>query len=104
MSRAVAEGNTFLILSDRGVDATHGPIPALLATAGVHHHHPRGLRCKVGFVIETGEAREVHHMARLLAKGPGDQSVPRVGEPDDMILQAPARLDHKTAVKNYIGS
>jgi glutamate synthase (NADPH/NADH) large chain len=38
------------------------PIPALLATAAVHHHLIRkGLRTSVGLVVETGEAREVHH-------------------------------------------
>src|SRR5262249_18102027 len=71
-SRAVAEGCTFLILSDRGVDAEHAPIPALLATSGVHHHLIReGNRVKVGLIIETGEPREVHHMALLLGYGAG---------------------------------
>src|SRR5262249_42001448 len=63
-SRAVADGYTYLILSDRGVDAAHAPIPALLATSGVHHHLIReGNRVKVGLIIETGEPREVHHAA-----------------------------------------
>jgi glutamate synthase (ferredoxin) len=105
VSRAVADGCTFLILSDRGVDATHAPIPALLATAGVHHHLIReGTRCKVGFVIETGEAREVHHMALLLGYGAGAINPYLAFESlDDMIRQGllPG-LDHKTAVKNYI--
>src|SRR5262245_42549718 len=53
VSHAVAEGFTYLILSDRGVDRAHAPIPALLATAGVHHHLIReGKRVKVGLVIE----------------------------------------------------
>jgi glutamate synthase (ferredoxin) len=105
VSRAVAEGCTFLILSDRGVDAAHAPIPALLATAGVHHHLIReGSRCKVGFVIETGEAREVHHMALLLGYGAGAINPYLAFESlDDMIRQGllPG-LDHKTAIKNYI--
>ena len=105
VSRAVADGCTFLILSDRGVDATHAPIPALLATAGVHHHLIReGTRCKVGFVIETGEAREVHHMALLLGYGAGAINPYLAFETlDDMIRQGllPG-LDHKTAVKNYL--
>src|SRR5262245_18367204 len=71
-SRAVAEGYTFLILSDHGMDAEHAPIPALLATSGVHHHLIReGNRVKVGLIIETGEPREVHHMALLLGYGAG---------------------------------
>src|SRR5713226_7875203 len=105
VSRAVADGCTFLILSDRGMDATHAPIPALLATSGVHHHLIReGTRCKVGLVIETGEAREVHHMALLLGYGAGAINPYLAFESlDDMIRQGllPG-LDHKTAIKNYI--
>ncbi len=67
---AVATGATVLILSDRGVDAGHAPIPALLATSAVHHHLIRaGTRTLVGLVVESGEPREVHHMAVLLGYG-----------------------------------
>src|SRR6266568_2319419 len=104
-SEAVEAGFTYLILSDRGVDREHAPIPALLATAGVHHHLIReGKRVKVGLVIETGEPREVHHMALLLGYGAGAINPYLAFETlDDMIGQRilPA-LDHKTAVKNYI--
>jgi glutamate synthase domain-containing protein 2/glutamate synthase domain-containing protein 3 len=68
--RAVRAGMTILILSDRGVDADHAPIPILLATAAVHHHLVRaGLRTRSGLVVETGEAREVHHLALLIGYG-----------------------------------
>ncbi len=104
-SRAVAEGNTYVILSDRGVDARHAPIPALLATSGVHHHLIReGSRVKIGLVIETGEPREVHHMALLLGYGAGAINPYLAFETlDDMIGQGllPG-LDHKSAVTNYI--
>ncbi len=71
-SQAVAAGYGILILSDRGVDATHAPIPSLLATAGVHHHLVReGTRTRCGLLIETGDAREVHHVALLLGYGAG---------------------------------
>jgi glutamate synthase domain-containing protein 2/glutamate synthase domain-containing protein 1/glutamate synthase domain-containing protein 3 len=104
-SRAVADGYTYLILSDRGVDARNAPIPALLATSGVHHHLIReGSRVKVGLIIETGEPREVHHMALLLGYGAGAINPYLAFETlDDMIRQGllPG-LDHKTAVKNYI--
>jgi glutamate synthase (NADPH) large chain len=71
-SQAVAAGYDILILSDRGVDATHAPIPSLLATAGVHHHLVReGTRTQCGLLIETGDAREVHHVALLLGYGAG---------------------------------
>ncbi len=69
---AVAGGATILILSDRGVDADHAPIPALLATAAVHHHLIRaGTRNQVGLVVESGEPREVHHLATLIGYGAG---------------------------------
>ncbi|HEV8436745.1 MAG TPA: glutamate synthase large subunit [Methylomirabilota bacterium] len=105
VSQAVADGHTYLILSDRGVDAEHAAIPALLATAGVHHHLIReGTRVKVGLVIETGEPREVHHMALLLGYGAGAINPYLAFETlDDMIRQGllPG-LDHTTALKNYI--
>lgn len=68
--QAVEEGNNILALSDRNLDAAHVAIPALLATSAVHHYLTReGLRTKVGLVVETGEAREVHHFALLAAYG-----------------------------------
>ncbi len=68
--QAVLDGNNILILSDRDVDARHAAIPALLATSAVHHHLIRkGLRTEVGLVIETGEAREVHHFCTLAGYG-----------------------------------
>src|SRR5215467_1256834 len=65
-SAAVDAGYTILILSDRGADRERAPIPSLLATAGVHHHLvQQGTRTRCGLVIETGDAREVHHCALL---------------------------------------
>ena len=67
---AVKAGASILILSDRGVDADRVPIPSLLATAAVNHHLIRaGLRVNCGLVVETGEAREVHHFALLIGYG-----------------------------------
>ncbi len=67
---AVKAGYNIIILSDRMVGPDRVPIPALLATAAVHHHLIRkGLRTSVGLVIETGEAREVHHFACLAGYG-----------------------------------
>ena len=71
-SEAVEEGYTIIILSDRGVNMKLAPIPSLLATAGVHHHLVReGTRNRAALVIETGEAREVHHLALLIGYGAG---------------------------------
>ena len=69
-SEAVASGHTLLVLSDRGVDSQNAPIPSLLATAGVHHHLVReGTRTQCALIVESGDAREVHHMALLLGYG-----------------------------------
>jgi glutamate synthase (NADPH/NADH) large chain len=67
---AVLADNNILILSDRAVSADRIPVPALLATAAVHHHLVRqGLRMQTGLVVETGEAREVHHFCVLAGYG-----------------------------------
>jgi len=69
-SEAIDDGHNVLILSDRGVDAKHAPIPALLALSAVHHHLvDEGTRMQTGLVIETGEAREVHDFALLIGYG-----------------------------------
>ena len=67
---AVLADFNILIISDRAVSADRIPIPALLATAAVHHHLIRqGLRTSTGLVVETGEAREVHHFCALAGYG-----------------------------------
>src|SRR5580698_6032236 len=67
---AVLADYTILVLSDRAVGPDRIPIPALLATAATHHHLIRqGLRTSTGLVIETGEAREVHHFCVLAGYG-----------------------------------
>ena len=67
---AVKGRYNIIILSDRMVGPDRIPIPALLATAAVHHHLIRkGLRTSVGLVVETGEPREVHHFACLAGFG-----------------------------------
>jgi glutamate synthase domain-containing protein 2/glutamate synthase domain-containing protein 1/glutamate synthase domain-containing protein 3 len=69
---AIERGETLLVLSDRAVDPRRVPIPALLATSSLHHHLIRaGTRLKTGFVVESGEPREVHHMAALIGFGAG---------------------------------
>ncbi len=67
---AVLLDSNIIILSDRAVSSDRIPVPALLATAAVHHHLVRlGLRMQTGLVIETGEAREVHHFCALAGYG-----------------------------------
>ena len=67
---AVLADHNILILSDRAAGPDRIPIPALLATAATHHHLIRqGLRDQLGLVVETGEAREVHHFCVLAGYG-----------------------------------
>ncbi|MDX2196522.1 MAG: glutamate synthase large subunit [Cytophagales bacterium] len=67
---AVDDGYEIILLSDRGIDSDHAPIPSILATAAVHHHLiKRGLRSKVGLVVEAGDVWEVHHFALLIGYG-----------------------------------
>ncbi len=68
--RAVGEGYSVIVLSDRAVDAQRAPIPSLLACSAVHQHLVRaGKRTACGLVIESGDARETHHFALLAGYG-----------------------------------
>ncbi|MDA0820920.1 MAG: glutamate synthase large subunit [Proteobacteria bacterium] len=70
VDEAIDLGNSFIILSDRGVDKHRAQIPAALAMAGVHHHLVRnGKRTRVALIAESGEPREIHHFAVLLGYG-----------------------------------
>ena len=67
---AIAAGAQFLVLSDRDSNKDLAPIPSLLMLAAVHHHLIRQeTRMRVGLIVETGDAREVHHAALLLGYG-----------------------------------
>jgi glutamate synthase (NADPH/NADH) large chain len=103
-SAAVAAGYGILILSDRGVDARHAPIPSLLAVSGVHHHLVReGTRTKCGLLIETGDAREVHHVALLLGYGAGAVNPYLAFETlDDLVRVRGERGERAAAISNYI--
>ncbi len=94
-----------LILSDRGVSKEFAPIPALLAVAGLHHYLIReGLRTRASLIIETGEAREVHHFALLIGYGVSAINPYVAFETiDDMIREGSLTgIDHKTACKNMV--
>ena len=70
ISKAISEGARIIVLSDRDGDAENAPIPSLLLTAAVHHHLIREkTRTQVGLVVESGEVREVHHVALLIGFG-----------------------------------
>lgn len=67
---AVEDDYQIILLSDRGVDSNHAPIPSLLATSAVHHYLIRkGLRAKVGLIVEAGDVWETHHFASLIGFG-----------------------------------
>jgi glutamate synthase (ferredoxin) len=94
-----------LILSDRGVNREFAPIPALLAVAGLHHYLIReGLRTRVSLVIETGEAREVHHFALLIGYGASAINPYVAFETIDGMIRDDRlmNIDHKTACKNLV--
>jgi glutamate synthase (ferredoxin) len=102
---AVDAGYTILILSDRDADRTRAPIPSLLATSSVHHHLVRlGKRTRCALVVESGDAREVHHCALLLGYGAGAVNPYLAFETlDDMIRQRMlVGTSHEKAVRNYI--
>ena len=105
---AVAGGYNIIILSDRMVGPDRIPIPALLATAAVHHHLIRkGLRTAVGLVVETGEAREVHHFACLA--GYGAEAINPYLAFDTLVdmkeqMEFPTSVEEKEIVKRYIKS
>jgi glutamate synthase (ferredoxin) len=104
-SRAIAEGHNILILSDRGLTRERAAIPSLLATAAVHHHLvQRGERARCGLVVETGDAREVHHVCLLIGYGAGAVNPWVAFETlDDMIGQdLLAGVDRTKAVRNYV--
>jgi glutamate synthase (NADPH/NADH) large chain len=68
--RAIDSGYSMIVLSDRNIGPTRVPVSALLACGAVHHHLvARAKRTRIGIVLETGEAREVHHHCLLVGYG-----------------------------------
>ncbi|MFC0590028.1 glutamate synthase large subunit [Novosphingobium aquiterrae] len=103
-TEAVLQDKNILILSDRAQGPDRIAMPALLTTAAVHHHLVRqGLRMQTGLVVETGEAREVHHFCVLAGYG-AEAINPYVAFEtiEDIRARKHPELDAKTAKKNYI--
>ncbi|MGZ4510153.1 MAG: glutamate synthase central domain-containing protein, partial [Mycobacterium sp.] len=104
-SAAIADGARVIILSDRESDEQMAAIPALLAVAGVHHHLVRDrTRTHVGLVVETGDAREVHHMAALVGFGAAAINPYLAFESIEDMLDRGFfdGLDRNTALNNYV--
>jgi glutamate synthase domain-containing protein 1 len=103
---AVEEGYSVIILSTRGINKTKAAIPSLLITSAVHHRLiARGIRTNCGLVIETGEAREIHHFATLVGYGANAVNPYLAFETiEDMRKRKMINEDisHDQAIENYI--
>ena len=104
-SAAIAEGANMLVLSDSASTEELAPIPMLLATSAVHHHLIREkTRTQVGLVIETGEAREVHHFCLLLGYGAAAINPYLAFDSIEQMVTSGelGDLSYEDAVRNYI--
>ena len=105
VSAAIADGAKIIVLSDRYSNEVLAPIPSLLLTGAVHHHLIREkTRTQVGLVVESGDAREVHHMALLIGYGASAIN-PYVAFESlrDLIREGLlSGVDHDDAVQHYI--
>jgi glutamate synthase (NADPH/NADH) large chain len=102
--KAVNEGYHYIILSDRGVDEKHVPIPSLLAVSAIHHHLiEKRKRMQIAIVVETAEAREVNHFALLFAFGAtAVNPYMAFAVLNEKVNLHEIQLDYHTAEKNYI--
>ncbi|MCK5751942.1 MAG: glutamate synthase subunit alpha, partial [Mycobacterium sp.] len=104
-SEAIAKGARTLVISDRDSDHTKAPIPSLLAVSAVHHHLVRTKeRLKVALVVESGDAREVHHIAMLIGFGAAAVNPYLAFESiEDLIREGELTgIETSTAVRNYL--
>jgi len=101
---AVDEQKNYIILTDRNMSKSMAPIPVLLAVAAVHHHLiKKRKRMQIGLVVETGEAREVNHIALLIAYGASViNPYMSYAVIDKLVKDGRISLEYKTARKNYI--
>ena len=100
---AAAKHHDVLVLSDRDAGRDRLPIPALLAVGGVHHHLVRnGLRNRVELVAESGDPREVHHVAACIGYGAGAVNPYLAYESVTDIVAGPDGADEETALGAYV--
>ncbi|MDE6549850.1 MAG: glutamate synthase large subunit, partial [Muribaculaceae bacterium] len=102
--KAVDEGCSYLVLTDRGVSADRAPIPSLLATAALHHHLiDARKRTRTAIVVETGDAREVMHFALLVGYGASAiNPYMALAVIEKMVADKKIQLDFDTASRHYI--
>ena len=100
-----AQEHDIITLSDRNAGPNAIPIPALLATGGVHHHLVRnGLRNHVGIVLESGDPRAVHHVATCIGYGAGAVNPYLAYQSISDIVAGPDGADEERAIEAYIGA
>ncbi|WP_422746483.1 glutamate synthase large subunit [Mycobacterium sp. WMMD1722] len=102
---AIADGAHTLVISDRDSDHTRAPIPSLLAVSAVHHHLVRTKqRTTVALVVETGDAREVHHVAMLIGFGAAAVNPYLAFESiEDLVREGELTgIESPAAVRNYL--
>ncbi|MCF8380029.1 MAG: glutamate synthase large subunit [Bacteroidales bacterium] len=103
---AVDSGVNYIILSDRNIDENYAPIPSLLAVSAVHHHLiAKRKRMQIDLVVETAEAREVHHFALLFGYGASIINPYLVFSViEKLVREKNIQLDFQKAEQNYIKS
>ena len=104
--KAVDDGKNYLILSDRGITAGKAPVPSLLAVSAVHHHLIRTRkRMQIDLVVETGDAREVHHFALLFGYGASIiNPYLSFSVIEKLVKEKVIQQDYQKAEENYINA
>ncbi len=104
VEKAVDDGKNYIVLSDRGVDANHAPIPSLLAVSAVHLYLiQKRKRMQIDIVVESAEPREVMHFALLFGFGANAVNPYMIfALINDRIKSGEIQMDLETAKKNYI--
>ena len=102
--KAVDEGKNYIILSDRGITAELAPIPSLLAVSSVHHHLiNKRKRMQIDIILETAEAREVHHFALLFGYGASViNPYMAFAVIEKLVKERTIQVDYQRAQENYI--
>lgn len=102
--RAVDDKCNYFILSDRAVDAHHAPVPSLLALSAVHTHLiEKQKRAQIALIVETGEAREVMHIALLIGYGASAVNpYMAFAVLQQLVDDRQLQLDFETAEKHYV--
>ncbi|QCQ91320.1 glutamate synthase large subunit [Rhodococcus sp. SGAir0479] len=106
-SAAIANGYRTLVISDRDSDHLHAPVPSLLAVSAVHHHLVRTKeRTRVALVVESGDAREVHHIALLIGFGAAAVNPYLAMESiEDLVAEGElSGVQSSVAVRNYLNA